>query len=103
MHEWITVTKVFGDYLHEPTIDDMRAALEELFADADMDHPDTWIECGSDGGPLYCISILSSGSALYTKYSDSDMTSVLESNTISPVDLESSLALWSNLTKGKLP
>lgn len=103
MHEWVTVTKVFGEYLHDPTTPEMKAALEELFSHADSDHPDTWIECGSESGPLYSISIFSSGYALFTKYSDADMTEELETKKISPVDIDTSLALWVNLIEGKTP
>ena len=103
MHDWITITKVFGEYVHEPTKADMRSALEELFTNADDDHPDTWIECGSESGPLYCLSIFSSGYAIYTKYSDADMTEELEKKEISQVDVDAALNLWSNLVEGKTP
>lgn len=103
MHDWITITKVFGEYVHEPTKQDMKQALEELFTSADMDHPDTWIECGSESGPLYSISVFSSGYAIYTKYSDADMTEELEKKEISPVDINSALTLWSDLVEGRTP
>lgn len=103
MHEWITLTKVFGSSLRNPTIAEMETALDELFEKADADHPDAWIECGSTSGPLYTISIFSNGYALYTKYSDSDMSEVLESTRLSPVDREGALVLWSNLTQGRTP
>ncbi|WP_156479969.1 hypothetical protein [Collimonas pratensis] len=75
----------------------MRKALEELFLSADDDHPDTWMECGTEGGPLYCISIYSSGYAIYKKYSDVDMTSELETKEVANVDLNVALDLWRNL------
>jgi hypothetical protein len=103
MHQWVTVTKVFGESLQDPTTAEMKLALDELFSCADLDHPDTWIECGSESGPLYCISIFSSGYALYTKYSDSDMTEELETKKVSPVDVDVSLALWSALIRGQTP
>lgn len=103
MHEWVTITKVFGEYVHEPTKDDMRQALEELFASADNDHPDTWLECGSEAGPLYNISVFSSGYAIYTKYSDADMSEELEKKEISQVTIEEALTLWINLAEGKTP
>ncbi|KQZ30489.1 hypothetical protein [Duganella sp. Root1480D1] len=103
MHEWITLTKVFGDSLRNPTTAQMEDALDELFDHADADHPDSWIECGSESGPLCCISIFSNGYALYTKYSDADMSEVLETKRLSPIDRDAALALWSNLIQGRTP
>lgn len=100
MHDWITVSTVFGKTLREPTEGEMHAALTELFSIADEEHPDTWMECGSEDGPLYCVSIFGSDYAIYTKYSDVVMTQELERKKISPVNLESALVLWNNLATG---
>jgi len=100
MHEWITITRVFGQYVNEPGEAGMRSALEELFSSADGDHPDAWIECGTEGGPLYCISICASGYAIYKKYSDVDMTAELETKEIANVDIRLALDLWRNLAFG---
>jgi hypothetical protein len=102
MHDWITVTTKFGNSLREPTEADMHTALAELFSSADDEHPDTWMECGSENGPLYCVSIFGSGYAIYTKYSDVDMTQELETRRISPVNLDSALELWKDLATGNL-
>lgn len=100
MHDWTTITTVFGEYVHEPIESEMRRALEELFSSADADHPDAWIECGSKEGPLYCISVFASGYALCRKYSDGDMTLELASKKIEDVDLETALTLWRELASG---
>jgi hypothetical protein len=81
----------------------MKQALDELFASADVDHPDAWIECGSESGPLYSISVFSSSYAIYTKYSDADMAEELEKKKISSVDINSALTLWGDLVKGNTP
>lgn len=31
MHEWIPITRVFGQYVNEPSETDVRRALEDLF------------------------------------------------------------------------
>ncbi len=104
MFEWTTLTEVLGHSVLEPTEADMRRALGALFdGTADAEHPDTWIECGSESGPLYCISVYASGYAIFTKYSDADMTAELDKKTIQPVDTEAALALWRNLVAGRLP
>jgi hypothetical protein len=97
MHDWVTITNVFGKSVREPAENDMRAVLQELFSCGDDEHPDAWIECGSNDGPLYCISVFQSGYAIYTKYSDTDMTRELETKKISPVNYETALLLWKSL------
>lgn len=100
MHDWITLTTVFGESVESPSELDMRAALKELFSSVDDEHPDAWIECGTEDGPLYSISIYSSGYAIYTKYSDADMTEELETKEIENVDASIAFELWSKLAAG---
>lgn len=99
MHDWTTITTVFGEAIKEPTESDMRRALDELFSSADDEHPDTWIERGSQNGPLYCISVYARGYAVSKKYSDADMTEELESEVIADVDVDIALNLWRKLGK----
>ncbi len=104
MFEWTTLTEVLGHSVLEPSEADMRRALSDLFAGStDAEHPDTWIECGTEAGPLYCISVYASGYAIFTKYSDADMTAELEKKTIQPINQEGALTLWRDLVAGKLP
>lgn len=79
MHEWITLTTHLGESVRNPSHQQLRDALSKVFAAKDSEHPDSWIECGSSNGPLYVISIFSSGYALYTKYSDADVSDEIES------------------------
>lgn len=102
-HEWVALTTVFGGGTSNPSNEDMSAALAELFANPDDEHPDAWISCGSTNGPLYSISVFSSGFAIYSKYSDSDMSEEIESFRIPDVDAKTALALWSDLIDGCVP
>lgn len=97
MHDWVTLTTRLGETISQPDTTQLKQTLDELFSFEDYEHPDAWINCGSDTGPLYSISIFSSGYALYAKYSDADMTEELETKRIAPLDQASALALWCKL------
>jgi len=102
-HEWVNLTSVLGETTITPSEEQLADALRELFANPDDEHPDAWINCGSDDGPLFNISVFSSGYAVYTKYSDVDMTEELETLTIPNVDAAAGLMLWRNLIAGNPP
>ncbi|MFZ6781224.1 hypothetical protein ACO0LD_30685 [Undibacterium sp. Ji83W] len=98
MHEWIKLTSRWGVEKKNPVLADLKEVLNELFAaDKDDEHPDAWLECGSETGPLYVVSIFSSGCAVFTKYSDADMGEELQKTKMDDINLESGLRLWTNL------
>ena len=103
MHDWIHLTNNLGETIVEPSEKLLATALKELFENRDDEHPDAWLSCGSDGGPLHTISIFSGGYAIYTKYSDADMTDELAEIEIPDIDQTSGLALWKALIAGKVP
>jgi len=80
MTSWVTLTSRFGQSHEDPSDEDLKIALNELFSINNLEHPDAWIECGSDDGPLETLSMYGSGYAHYTKYSDADMSDELEKN-----------------------
>lgn len=97
-----SLTTRMGGSISRPTEDDLRQCLEELFSSRDDEHPDASVEYGTDDdGPLYSISIFSSGYALYTKYSDYDMSEEIEHRRIENVDAGAGLKLWLDLIAGK--
>jgi hypothetical protein len=91
-----------GEKISNPSTKQLRNTLKELFASNDEEHPDAWIECGSDDGPLYILSVYSGGYAIYTKYSDVNMTEELENKKIENLDVGSTLELWQKLIAGEL-
>lgn len=101
MHEWIKLTSRWGVEKQNPALSDLKEALNELFGADDNEHPDAWLECGSENGPLYVTSIFSSGHAIFTKYSDADMGEELQKTRIDNINHESGLRLWQNLIAGK--
>lgn len=102
MHEWVNLTGYYGKEIQNPSDNDLKDALSELFGSRDEEHPDAWIECGSQDGPLYCLSIYSSGYALFTKYSDVDMTEELENKKIENVNENTAYELWKFLIDGEI-
>jgi len=94
---WINLTTRLGHSISNPSDEDLKNALKELFDSKDNEHPDSWIECGSEDGPLETLSIYSSGYALYTKFSDADMSDELETKRVDNVTQESGLEIWKNL------
>lgn len=95
--KWANLTSCFGESFDGPSDVELKNALKELFESRDDEHPDAWIECGSNDGPLYTLSIFSSGYGLYTKYSDVDMTEELETKRIEMVTEETGFVLWKKL------
>lgn len=102
MFEWVSLTRCYGSVIQNPTDDHLKNALIELFNSKDDEHPDAWVECGTQDGPLYSLSIFSSGYALYTKYSDADMSDELENKRIDNVTESIAFELWKNLIDGKI-
>lgn len=101
MIEWTNLTGCFGTGVSNPSDEDLRKALKELFQSHDSEHPDAWIESGSASGPLYSLTIYGSGYAIYTKYSDVDMTEELENKKIENVSEDSAFELWKAVIDSK--
>lgn len=97
MHEWVNLTTRMGESITSPTPDQMRQALEELFSSNDEEHPDCWIECGSQNGPLHSLAFYSSGRGVYTKYSDVDMSAELDKKVQVAPNIDIALRLWEHL------
>lgn len=97
MHEWVNLTTRLGRSFEDPHVDQLREALEELFSSHDDEHPDSWIECGRQQGPLHSLTFFSSGRGIYTKYSDVDMTEELETKEFTAFGPVQALELWGSL------
>jgi len=102
MYEWLTLFTRIGDVIQNPTLEQPKEALAELFTSNDEEHPDAWVECGSRAGPLDTISVYSSGYAILGQYAAVDMLRELESRKIQNLDKDSALELWTKLIQGRL-
>ena len=94
MHEWVNLTTRLGESIANPSTEQLRGALEELFSSQDEEHPDSWIECGSQHGYLYSLAFFRSGRGIYAKYSDVDMTEELETKEIRASGPVEALQYW---------
>ncbi len=102
MFEWSNLTTCFGNVVSNPSEPMLKQSIVELFESQNGEHPDAWVECGSENGPLCSVSIYSSGYALFTKYSDVDMSEELENRRVDNVTQDVALQLWKNLIIGRL-
>jgi hypothetical protein len=102
VHEWIKVVTRMGQTIGSPSQGQLRSTLDELFqSPLDEEHPDSWLECGSEEGELHTLSIFQSGRAIYTRYSDADMTDELEVREVRAETVEEGLRLWNALAEGR--
>jgi len=101
MHEWVILTTRTGESIQNPQTDQLRGALEELFASQNEEHPDCWVECGRDQGPVHSLTVFYSGRGIYTKYSDADMTEELETHEIKVSGPAEALQFWEHLINGQ--
>uniref|UniRef100_UPI001A7E13AB hypothetical protein n=3 Tax=Vibrionaceae TaxID=641 RepID=UPI001A7E13AB len=100
MNDWTNLTTCFGHSIQNPTDEQLKAALGELYRCNDLEHPDAWIEHGSNEGSLVTLSVFSRGYAIYIKYSDLDMIEELENRRIENVTEEMAFHLWKNIADG---
>ena len=102
MFEWSNLTTCFGNGVLNPSDSELQQSIIELFESHNDEHPDAWVECGSENGPLCSISIYSSGYAVFTKYSDADMSEELENRRIENVTQDVAFKLWKSLISSRL-
>lgn len=102
--DWITLTDRMGAMSPAPTVDDMEAVLLEVFAsDLDEEHSSCSLEAGIEDGPLYTIQIFQSGGAIYTEYSDVDMTEEVVVREFELASREAALDAWLAMIAGRMP
>jgi hypothetical protein len=74
----------------------------ELFGSPLHDeHPDSWIECGSEGGALHTLNIFHSGRAIYVRYCDADMSGEEERKELHVRDVADAMRLWNLVMEGR--
>jgi hypothetical protein len=97
MRKWTALFTRYGDCITDPIEAQLRAAIREVFAKVDQEHPDAWIECGSDDGPLHVLSVCTDGTIRYTKYADGSMTDELDSTTQAGLSEDQVFHSWQKL------
>ena len=102
MHEWIKLVTRAGQTVSSPSQVELESALTELFGSlVDDEHPDSWIECGSDGGALHTLHIFQSGKAIYVRYCDADMSGEEERKEFHAQSVPDAMRLWNAIIEGR--
>jgi hypothetical protein len=96
-HDWVTLYRRYGQSVRMPSEADLLFALKEVLSAKDEEHPDTWIECGTEKGPLHTFSVSHSGYGTYARYSDVDMSQEVEHAEYGVLDLQQALKAWHTL------
>ena len=69
---WCILTTRMGADIREPTDAQLRAALQDVYASDDDEHPDAWVRLGEDDGPLFVVAVHSSRRVEFTQWADAD-------------------------------
>jgi hypothetical protein len=102
MYDWIKLVTRAGQTVHSPSQVDLESALMDLFgSSSDDEHPNSWIECGSEGGSLHTLSIFQSGKAIYARYSDADMSTEEEHRELTVRSVPDAMFAWNALIEGR--
>jgi hypothetical protein len=102
MYDWIKLVTRSGQTVSSPSPAELERALIELFSSPlDDEHPNSWIECGSEGGPLHTLNIFQSGKALYVRYSDADMSAEDAKRQFHVGGVAEAMSLWNALIEGR--
>jgi hypothetical protein len=104
MYDWIKLVTRSGQTVSSPSSAELESALIDLFSSPlDEEHPNSWIECGSEGGPLHTLNIFQSGKALYVRYSDADMSAEEAKSQFHVGGVAEAMSLWNALIEGRHP
>lgn len=102
MYDWIKLVTRGGKTIDSPSQADLESSLMELFGSPpDEEHPDSWIECGSERGPLHTLNIFQSGRAIYVRYCDADMSAEEEKRELHVRNVADAIRLWNVVMEGR--
>lgn len=107
---WIILTTLYGEDIDNPSPQQLRLALGELFdetisglSEEDYDeHPNAWLRYGFDEGPMYVLDVYRRGGVIFSKYADQADSDALWEYRMDDVSQEKALVLWQHLIEGKL-
>jgi len=94
---------IVNSSISNPSEDDLKEELEYFFRHSDAEHPDAWVSCGTDEGPLYTLTIFRARRTWYgrqicdvefTKYDDQDMNTELDRKSLGTLTKAATLNLW---------
>lgn len=83
---WVILTSRYGGDIREPTVDELRRALADVYQEDDpsmtegdyAEHPNAWLRYGFDDGPMYVLNVYRSGTVYFSQWADPDYENELE-------------------------
>jgi hypothetical protein len=94
-NQWCILTTRMGAHVREPTDAQLRAALEDVFASHDDEHPNAALRLGSDDGPMFVVDVYGAQRVVFEQWADADFEDELAPPAIlSDVKLEAAMELW---------
>ena len=108
---WFILTSRFGGDTPDPTLDELRFALDEVYVEshpnmtlADYEeHASASVRYGVDAGPMYLLHVRRSGTVTLEQWADQDYGDELAKPlTMEKVSREEALAMWSKLQSGQI-
>jgi hypothetical protein len=80
----------------------LRRDIPSLLEGDLEEHPNAWIEAGSDGGPLVVLDLYRGVRFEYIVYADSDMNAEIFRGNLHGVSIAQAVALWAALRDGRI-
>jgi hypothetical protein len=99
---WTVLTTRYGDDVETPSVEDLDAALDEVYEEAnDEEHPNAWLRYGRAGGPLYVLDVYAGGRVVLSQWADADCERALAPDShMESVPRDEAAELWRRLTEG---
>lgn len=108
---WCNLIYRYGEEIEEPSLDEISAAVKELYVE-DLpgmaennyeEHGDAWLRYGEDDGPMYVLTITRSGRARWEEWADQNYkTKLCPAKEAELLPQETAILLWKRLAKGKI-
>lgn len=96
--QWCILTTRMGADVREPTDAQLRAALEDVFASDDEEHPNAWLRLGSDDGPMFVLDVYGTKQIVFEQWADTDFDNEsAPPMSLRHVQLEVAMTLWRTL------
>jgi hypothetical protein len=108
---WFILTSRYGGDTRDPSLDELRFALDEVYVENHPgmtltdyeEHPSAFVRYGVDAGPMYLLYVGRSGAVTLEQWVDQDYGDELAKPlTMEKVSREEALAMWSKLQSGQI-
>lgn len=105
---WAILTSRYGEEVDEPSPAQLLDAAEELYNEnvegmgegEYAEHPNAWLRYGTDDGPMYVVDAYRDGTVIVSRFADQDFGEPSHQTTLSDVQKDRLLELWTWLANG---